>query len=666
MEYTNDITLNDATMEYTNDITLNDDTKPPAEPSIPSDDDDWSRQVETDETALGLSQFLPEDSYPLMESVILEGATGAETSDNIIISDNDNNNTPRHRELTLKEKLVMRERERRIETERARLKRQFALSNETTPLTEHAEERTADLNSVDETLGEESIVAHPDEESAEGRLGFNMERFLRNSDSFVPQPEEPRMDQYLLMNRFLNDASGQGPPDVTRSVSFDIDAAVATAHEATAVHREYLASAMASFGDISNTSGGVDASVLVQADEDEVGRDPLSATGSMDVQETTTSDVASSSASSVHATDEPRMLRLTEADMQEMAAIEDASIGNAPPSEREEMLSEIGELADFGSNHRHGHDTAGNFSVDTPTTAMESGSQISGNQGIFTQSDRRSVDGFGAGPTFSSDLVGSPGGSANDAVEAHPSSETARESALLGRYEIRDSGDARIGDGQQPVMLQHARLSESSIPTAAHENYAGAASTSFLDPNGDTDSMDHDVLLGSLGQVPLIVDGFDFDKHAPSSPLPLENDDSFRALPIDMGVSPLQPRMPLIVPGRSETLYGAIQGAGGRSGLPHLPMREMHDHDSRSESKPLLYDVPPEITTTRNSDRTSRSVERHAKERSLFPSVRSAIESALDDVRLDDEYEKQEVNQESEQYAASSMLSRGRLPRSFV
>ena len=659
----------------------NDDSKPPAVVGVVAgeiisntshdDEDDWSRQVETDETTAG--RLLHEDSFRLTESVIVEG--DAEDADE---------NAPlqphSQRELTMKEKLVMRERERRIETERARLKRQFVLNNEPATVAVAAASRD---ESVSETLGEESIVAHPDEESAnEGRLGFNMERFLRNSDSFNPQLEPTKEgselpDQNVLMKRFLNEplvpsAAPAERSDVTRSVSFEMDSAAMISNPSRNVEEQSPACthesprALESFGELSATSVGANASIIVQADGDDIARNgSLLRTTSMDTQEAT-SDVASTSTAPA-STDEPRVLRLTEADMQEMVAIEEASIGNAPPSEREEMLSEIGELADFSGGHLNAPDTAGNFSLDTPTTAMESGSLVSGNHlpqsdRDHASDDRRSLDGL-AVPTLSTELLHSRAGS----VEANPPSETAEQGestpGLGDGNEIVDDRPALPGDTQPQLteeIVGAARLTPQSANTEEHEEDDAAGQEAL---GGESDKDGRPVTPNE--QTPLVVDGFDFDKHVPTSPPPVDNDDSYRALPLDewspgkMGISPLlPPRTRVSRPAEQSGISGrAIRDDDDISGLPMLPVPLMNE---AGESEPLLPVVPPEIVTRRTA--AEKKVENKTKSDKL-PPLQSVTKADVSDVRSGDELAKQVgISKESEQDASKNpILARGTL-----
>jgi hypothetical protein len=279
------------------------------------DDDDWSRQVETDETVTGA---LHDDSSVRMESVQEE-----EVGNEVVPR-------PKHPELSLKERLVLRERQRRIETERARLKRQFALNNGGDRDGDDGGNNRETEGSVAEgTLGEESTIAHPDDESNDQeKLGFNMERFLRNSDSFDPQLQ-PATDSHnsTLMERFLNDpvipqvdpqveqVESSRASEVQRTVSFDVERI--QNEEAEARTGQGYAS---SLEEAMNLSVGTN-SVQVEVDDDEAERDPLTSATSIEAHGSVTGSDARSSTTPVTA-DEPRVLRLTEADMQEMAAIE--------------------------------------------------------------------------------------------------------------------------------------------------------------------------------------------------------------------------------------------------------------------------------------------------------------------------------------------------------
>ena len=103
---------------------------------------------------------------------------------------------------------------------------------------------------------------------------------------------------------------------------------------------------------------------------------------------------------------QPRVvLRLTEAEIQEMAAIDDASRSNAPPSERDDM-SELGELvSEFGAIAVHiDHQ---NMSQGTPVTAIESvTSSVGGTTTATNQIGRIMVLNDGSGSSHSDNTDG--------------------------------------------------------------------------------------------------------------------------------------------------------------------------------------------------------------------------------------------------------------------
>eukprot|EP00977_Amphora_coffeiformis_P017314 scaffold5540_cov181-Amphora_coffeaeformis.AAC.17 len=402
------------------------------------DDDDWSRRVETDEhplTAPSNLSILTTQSLPgggtiptmTMESVAeLDEFHNNNSANAAVLPTTMSQQQPAQTslpKLSLKEEAILRERQRRIETERARWKRQFALSNQQqqagggTDGSQHSSTNNhshgnsnhyhnsrggsggahqgggmMDSASIAETV--ESTMVHPDEENPEQRLGFNMERFLRNSEDFQPaadQDDGAEPQSSVLMERFLNqpvvinqegdDEEGTGHSQqqepiagttmttslpvnstVQRSVSFEQHQqqhqnaqlaleqsgpeSIVTPTASNNNNRETPLPPIAYSSFEEDTTANV--SIQVHPDEDEPVDDD-------DVEEATL--------------EQPR--GLTEADVQAMVAAEEASIANAPPSDRDDILSEVGELADF-SVTRGGMGGVPDFSQGTPTTAMES------------------------------------------------------------------------------------------------------------------------------------------------------------------------------------------------------------------------------------------------------------------------------------------------------
>jgi hypothetical protein len=656
------------------------------------DDDDWSRQVETDETAAHASALLlmtEDESSFRMESVAEEGVLdrSAEEGGDVDLLRAQAEAVvpppPSHPELSLKERLVMRERQRRIETERARLKRQFIASSshreagdednaagsrydDTEPGRQFLVRGSDDVASLhngtagsvtEGTLGEESMRAHADDESRE-QLGFNMERFLRNSEVFNPQLEPTMEDRPTVMERFLNEPVVVEPSVVVESeplIEEALPSIVGEGHQGRSFEEDGIsetdavpyddqqavpAESFMSFGEGTNVS--TNASINVEADDDDIPtRDPLTPMASMDVLDTESDTV-----------EEPRVLRLTEADMQEMAAIEEASIGNAPPSEREdEELSEIGELADFGGPSLT--DPSGNFSQGTPTTAVESAVESAslhsaGNQSarhassaeIEKSMDKQDLDEFlgDLDEARSRDLPGLSLGAVSDAaVEQLYSEQPQIAEESFTRMPTAESFDEQ--DRSSPPLVNRV-LRPGMIKMKPH----------------------HLLLSDEQLSEPVVVDGFDFDKDAPLSPqtsMLASGNDSYRDLPLDawspagkMHVSPISLK-PSAIPATIE------EGPG----IPYVASDDIHTNRGilvlapsmreSAEDTPLLGDVPPEVITSsskfRESDRSIRN--------RRFSIV--SIGSIFSDVRSEEDISKEEIQNESEIYLASSILARG-------
>jgi len=635
--------------------------RPPTEapPSTLEDDDDWSRKVETDEV-LPASMTGPSSRNPDELPAHAITIDGVHEERPIL--------RPTEPPRTMKEKLVQRERERRIETERARLKRQFALSNNRNEggATEEREGMEEDVlpdivpgraDSV-ATLGEESTMVHPDEESAEReRIGFNMERFLRNSDSFNPQLEPTDEDQPtnatesggVLMERFLNEdpvvVGAVGPPDTTtpinpmladsqRSVSFDVGAANAGPGPQRVLT-------------VPPSDGSIEANASsIQGEGHE---HPSAIIDDLDnIASDDETPVALHEMPPSAQEEEPRVLFLTRADIEEMAAAEEASIANAPPSERDDNLSEVGELADFQPNPLH----RGDFS-DTPTgtTAMDSVS-LHGSEKppSAMSSDRHSVDGAG---------------SANDTVTAQPPSEKDILSPMRDIETVRpvvelseevkqpplcadDLEEGKIGHNDEDIVNRRIRPGMAGLMANANNRTSAPATAA------------------EESAAAAIVDDFDFDKEDDAKSVTAEMNDSFQNLPDDhhgwgdaedsdrVG-APAINSSSLMVNGSG---YGAMEEGqpSNERGSSSMTSRNM----LRDETAPLLGDVPPEIITRRQkSDGTRR-------ESSTVLSLNLRLNSIFSDVRSDEEGEKAVIHNESRQYLDSSAFTRAAPERMFA
>jgi hypothetical protein len=699
------------------------------------DDDDWSRQVETDETTtLG---FIHEDSFR-MESVIeIHDPTIAGVSTSI-----ENIPQPVQPELTLKEKLVLRERQRRIETERARLKRQFALSgtsdtdNDDNPDSDSVLTLTAErlnggvipevdtFQSIQEgSIAEESTKAHPDHESMsqkmdESGLGFNMERFLSNTTPFNSNVDTVLAiseavehvtsvpDPGVLMERFLNDPIIVQPVldvgvarhelgQLGSTVSSELVGSMDNIRTALETHRSVSfditsppVQPISSFGYETGNNNSIVSSNSAHGEPTELDYSHVvevdaMLSPSMDAQECT------SNASDGIVFEEPRVLRLTEADMEEMAAIEEASIGNAPPSDREEeMLSEIGELADFvSSNALLTHDNTA-ASQDTPTTAMESASQISEGIGFHSHRIVRSSnlnppsnssvtdvnDNLSAWqqstehlPLSSSQLLNSPGIASDHSVIANPPSVVGveEEEEMILDHIVIETGSMIHGDNDPDVddPTSHIRTNQIFDPVVIHSEdhvdrsrrsgFVGSLATpdvnmtNFAPPfstlsNMDArlpqyfgESTDHSLGTGSVG----------------------ENSFSVKRAAAPNGG------------------YGSIEEGIGH-GLNHGDGATKMDTSSHSgEGAPLLQDDGLSDMTTRQKHRQSSMNHDRNGTRSRFPSIINydkssmrlsfqpgvVVDSLFDEIRSLHDFEHSEGNQDSQLYLKSGTFKRGQL-----
>lgn len=672
---------------------------------LPVDDSFHHRDLNFDNTN-------EDENHQTINGVTDNTVDGTEADETLTSIQNDQSQppillpSPQQPELTLKEKLVLRERQQRIETERARLKRQFALSSTNEEIdTLNNDEGTLNRNhddinhsameslpgDIDDTNGnyngrefeEESTRAHPDEEEAVAdeanrRLGFNMERFLRNSESFHPELEnaleadrtmpsgESSTDatKGVVMERFLNDMVsntnhmlGEVEPtepveEPHRSVSFDVNATMTTQvlphseqSQVLSYQQESLLTSMhPSFG--GESTGGVsivsNASMRTEANtvHDEYFNtvDPplysMSSLENMHETDRASLDDVSSRASD----DEPRVLRLTEADMLEMAAIEEASIGNAPPSDRDEVesYSEIGELTDFGGSgggmHRFLADPTFN-GPDTPTTALESASQLSqrsaghigGTSALSSTAtnEHTDVDIFAGHldliegmPIPASDRSHYFVASASASVAANPPSEGERDDddeTMDNESHLNDADIATRPDDNDAALPYSFSENDgiANLPSSdLGSDTIGAADASHVDVvpianrprhcNPNDSSIDGSRVENA--EHDNVVDGFDFDKDEPVSPFhnrsirgALGNDDSFRNLPNDlwsppgrMHISPLQVgtdrELPLITVKESMAVPMQIESAVERSNIP-------------SEMTPPLSGVSPHLAT---------------------------------------------------------------------
>mmetsp|Transcript_41080 Transcript_41080/g.46679 ORF Transcript_41080/g.46679 Transcript_41080/m.46679 type:complete len:854 (+) Transcript_41080:166-2727(+) len=522
-------------------------------------------------------------------------------------------------ERTLKEKLVERERQKRLETERARLKRQFALSNdmmmadneENDSFIEDFHNNARD-GSIVGTVGEGSSVAiiREDEDEKSEKLGYAMERFLseqgqkkitikvsnknNHKDDAMLKKEEPGG---VVMERFLSEPVVVVPPSdvplpsndnvvghmvlidtdqktepsvVTIPVSSEVATATVTFDNAASPTRVFPklqardggdSEVCATAGSVSYVSSVGDEDIIVTMNSMDV--DAHSNIAQVDdLDRFTEPDSPSQERSfSVSSVEGPRVLRLTEREIQEMAAIEEASIGNAPPSEREDTLSEVGDLVGSFSGGRDVlllETPGGGFSVQTHTTASVSNTSAGGNQSRGGQSndvlvDQHSIDVLDTA-SVSSHLVLSPGGSEADvSVTANPPSvvipNDGEEEPMPSLHPLEEV----LAPASSPIVLPNIPILDDPL-LVADSSASGLRSTGIINrriqpgvavplayqidtkefiPRNSFCMRNELKRTISMPEIThLNVDGFNYDKHdyIPTTPRSNAND-SFRDIP---------------------------------------------------------------------------------------------------------------------------------------
>jgi cation transporter-like permease len=430
---------------------------------------------------------------------------------------------PKRKEPTLKEKLVEREREGRFETERARLKRHFVLSSNAGAVADddstsgaHDGLALREYGSVAGTVGEGSTVAQidPDENEDQGQqLTYPMERFLQEQGTVIEEEPAPAREssrdvqnQGVVMERFLKEpvvvvecqdpgASETLTSNADRSVSFDMephsalrDSAIYTDPPTSVGELEpdlpargsalYLNASVdvgaAAPGNTSIDNASVDRvpSEAPRIDDlgdvsgaSDLGREQVLRSDSLDRHPPLEPESPSGDRST--SSDQPRLLGLTAAEIQEMAAIEEASRSNGPPSERDDLSASsfVGELvSDLGGPTL---DQAGTtLSQGTPTTAMESASIASGNQSAQPMSDnaedQHSIDEMGPA-SISLHIIEVSSAGVDDSVAGNPPSDIGADETPL----------SPIPDEIHPVAhispnLEHdyAQINEETIPVS--------------------------------------------------------------------------------------------------------------------------------------------------------------------------------------------------------
>lgn len=763
------------------------------------DEDNWSQQVETDDI-LRMPSSLAGDVTTLDGEDDDEGdgdsSNGGGGSDN-----HPRAVPPRREEPTMKERLVERERQRRVETERARWKRQFAMAahteaedeeennnlvgaataavhhrhhDENGSFPENEEDGTAammtrETNSVAGTVGDDTVAPIETFEDESSKMNYPMERFLQEQenpnqqDTDTSNKNESTRDsnQGVVMERFLQESSvgvmddtigavnhaTTTPTNVQRSVSFDTEHPHTPAASVPSIQRDYLnMSAASSIGDTSQEGNmpmelvhSVPPSIAnasttcLPPSEDDQDQDvvppseipslPRQEQMDMQLQETLdNTPIVDLSAvtgpvdldhSGSESPSQPRVLRLTEAEIQEMEAIDEASRSNAPPSERDDM-SELGELvSDFGGPI---HMDNPNNSQGTPTTAMESASSVANHSGMLhpTTDDQLSIDGMGTASVSSHVVTSSVGGDAS--VAANPPSELGREDEDEPRDILVPSEMVPVSppplDNRDPSQF-HA--SDNSMPRLDSTAVAAAQTTGsgngaldqyaadetivnrtmrpgfFHSSRGDMQNMSDtpsarlkkassfpDNVIGARPES-VHLDGFDFDKNdvesfnSPSKGVDgdmlLRNDMWSSGLsPTNLNMTPNQrgsdgPSMPMLpeygIRGTEEDLETQKFGSGRKARLSeNVSKRTSDENDERS---PLLGAIPGEVSMpSRNSNFTSFTSIR------TFEDINSLAESVFSDVRSEGSSTVQSISNEAKEYLECSIWQRAFPERLFA
>ncbi|KAG7349419.1 magnesium transporter [Nitzschia inconspicua] len=734
------------------------------------DEDNWSRQVETDDI-----QRMP------------SSVTGdINTLDGDDEMDDDVNGVvvaalpPRRDEPTLKEQLVERERQRRVESERARWKRQFAMAAHTEADDEEDQYETSggiygdngmsengmdsnmanrETNSVAGTVGEDTVAPIETLEDETSKMNYPMERFLQEQENSLQQeadtakkepPRDTLSNQGVVMERFLQEPTMvvvdgpesatshvmDTPSNVQRSVSFDTDHSQTIAGmPVPVVQRDYLNMSTAS--SIADTSqegplplhaeslalGSVyNASTTClppsEDDQDELPLEIPAIQRPEQVDETHLGDNLHREVAvpgDLHqdgseSPSEPRMLRLTEAEIQEMEAIDEASRSNAPPSERDDM-SELGELvSDFGGPIHMDHP---NNSQGTPTTAMESASSVANQSGRVhtTNDDQLSID-------ASSQVVpSSVGGDAS--IAANPPSEVGLDedeprdilvsSEMLPvsppPIELHEPSQVRPGDTSMPRLGTTPSGPGAQTENELLDQYAsyGTIVNRTMRPGlfnynqnlrGDIRNMsdtpsarlkkasslpDHGI-SGTDGGGTAHIEGFDFDKNdlefpeSPSKPsdtdMLLQNEmwspglsPSNKKRPPDQGNSEGVP-MPFLhhydTPAAEEVGQTRKFSWGHKGRLSEIFSRKWSDANN-DERKGLLEGVPGEVTTSpRNSNFASFTSIRTVDD------LNSLAESVFSDLRSEGSSTVRSISNEAKEYLECSIWQRAFPERLFA
>lgn len=664
--------------------------------SIDDDEDNWSRQVETDDVL----QRMPSNSDDV---------------------DHKARPQPQPRpQPTLKEKLVERERQRRVESERARWKRQFAMAahaedetttndnNNNTPngarenhngnsnndnatvldptiiLDGSANERSFllnDRNSVAGTVGEDTVAPietlEEENNNNETTMNYPMERFLQEQQANGDNNNNNSSSN--VMNNRENTNRDNNNMETTNQVVMERFLQEQPTAPASFVGESSPMSPMDHQLTNNSRRGDLPSNGLVEDDH----------------------------ASPVHIVDdnayqspsnEPRVvLRLTEAEIQEMAAIDDASRSNAPPSERDD-ISELGELvSDFPHHLIVDHQT---MSQGTPVTAMESVTSSMGNQieQIVLSSNGCDIE-ISEEHSVSSNVVAASSADGDVSLTGNPPSDIVRDD------DDEDDETANANPMQVPTEILPPIVDELSIPPFTTDALKSVPRIAAI-PSSDSDvqlqknaadetivnrkmrpgmfqyskaaKQDNGNNNSDFPETPPSkkpsngphIEGFDFDKNVYSPSLDQNQADVFMT------------RNEMWSPGLSPDFdqgnnihdsfldYGATTDRFGKdqpNGTTTATNQYHRDFDDDNhESKPLLKGIPPAV------DVSMGRRDRHGRRRSSLGSIRnfsdlnSLAESVFSDIRSESTETRMSISNEAEEYKACSVLARAFPERMFA
>ena len=646
------------------------------------DEDNWSRQVETDDVIQRMPSSVTggesntlgdEDDGHGASAIVTENGDGREEQHQSVL-------IPQPRPLpTMKEKLVERERQRRVESERARWKRQFAMAahaeaendeddnnnNNGAPgdasmnrdhiasgaTADHEPSFLNDRNSVAGTVGEDTVapIDTLEEHNNDPNMNYPMERFLQDQQGAEIEDQKKnakKESQGVVMERFLQEQPTAPSNGFVTSGGSSLPSAVASLHETNESSVRQIIDGdlpLLNLPSSDGTTGMIESELPGAPITDNTFQSP---------------------------SQEPRViLRLTEAEIQEMAAIEDASRSNAPPSERDDM-SELGELvSDFGLTHIDNQ----NMSQGTPVTAIESVTSSVGNQigqiTVFSgsSSDHGVIDGL-EGQSISSNVVASSAGG-DVSLTGNPPSLVARD----------DDDDDHRGEIVSPRSSQ---VPSEILPTTTTMEIPPSpyARAPTVDGSMSNDDSTDEIIVNrtmrpglfnykerqrdksSNGNLPKPrnqpiptdvvnhhIEGFDFDKSdyasSPQGDIIATRNDMWSPGFSDVDVVPD---------------YGATEGI-----VEDLQMKRFGDritigNEPDGETKPLLGGVPPAVNVTLKKNHRIKSCRISIWSVRTKDDFKSLAESVFSDIRSESDVTLLPVstNESMDYFASATVLKR--------